>query len=124
MSCHHILFCSLVLPSIIFAEAGPAINVPSNAIFYAELDDFSQIREALSKTPVGGLIVSDQPAVSVSMLMGVGKLFLPLQFALFIGRWGAARGAALLFAGHATLSVYYFSLALMPVGFLQSTSSD
>ncbi len=76
MSCHHILFFSLVLPSIIFAEAGPAINVPSNAIFYAELDDFSQIREALSKTPVGGLIVSDQPAVSVSMLMGVGKLFL------------------------------------------------
>ena len=45
--------------------------------------------------------------------LSVGKLFLPLQFAAFCGRWGAGGGAARLFACHGVLSVYYFTLALM-----------
>lgn len=92
MSYRHILLFSLVLPATLFAEAGPAMHVPSTAIFYAELNDFSQMRKSLAETPVGNLVFSDRPAVSVSMLMGIGKLFLRSITGVDIEAWGLHLG--------------------------------
>ena len=42
-----------------------------------------------------------------------GKLLLPLHVTAMVSRWGALHGACLCFAFHATIGVYYFTLALM-----------
>mmetsp|Transcript_11886 Transcript_11886/g.17047 ORF Transcript_11886/g.17047 Transcript_11886/m.17047 type:complete len:287 (+) Transcript_11886:1-861(+) len=45
--------------------------------------------------------------------LSVGKLFLPMHVAAMTMRWGLLQGAALCFAFHAFVGVYYFTLALM-----------
>mmetsp|Transcript_36372 Transcript_36372/g.74645 ORF Transcript_36372/g.74645 Transcript_36372/m.74645 type:complete len:485 (+) Transcript_36372:145-1599(+) len=55
---------------------------------------------------------------SYELLMGrehfsVGKFILPLQFYLMTSKWGLAHGFGLMFASHAMLSIYYFTIALM-----------
>lgn len=45
--------------------------------------------------------------------LNAGKIWLPLQYAVMIYRWGFFRGFWLQFVINATLGVYYFSIALM-----------
>ena len=57
-------------------------------------------------------------AHTVELLCGrenfsVGKLFLPLHFALMISRWGWVQGFSLVWMFHSVIGLYYFTMALM-----------
>ena len=63
-------------------------------------------------------VYANYVAHTIELLRGrenwsIGKLFLPLHFALMMSRWGGAHGFCLVWTFHSVIGLYYFTMALM-----------